>query len=263
MPAQLIRSPLAVTLDVWKALFLREAVARISADRVAWLWLILEPASHVVLMMLVFAGFRHRAIAGADPALFIMLGVLGFFLSRNVMIRGMEGVAANKVLFAYRQVKPVDTVLVRAGVEGLVVLVITVLMLVGAGLLGYPVLPADPGGALAALVMLWMAGLGLGLVLSVAGHLVPELARIARLLTTPLYFLSAVLYPSVALPHGLREVLLANPFVHGLESLRRAFMPGYQVPPGLDLAYLAAFGLVTVCLGLALHVRYRTRLIAK
>jgi len=34
---------LRVTFSVWKAMFLREAVARLSAGRAAWLWLLLEP----------------------------------------------------------------------------------------------------------------------------------------------------------------------------------------------------------------------------
>ena len=61
-----VRSPLAVTFGVWKALFLREAVYRIAQDRIAWLWLILEPVAHVALMMWVFTGFSHMVIAGAD-----------------------------------------------------------------------------------------------------------------------------------------------------------------------------------------------------
>ena len=80
-------------------------------------------------------------------------------------------------------------------------------------------------------------------------------------LINPVYFLSAVMYPSVALPYAMREILLLNPMVHAIESLRLAFMPTYQIPQGIDLAYPAGFALLLILLGLALHIRYQYELV--
>jgi capsular polysaccharide transport system permease protein len=246
---------------VWKALFLREALSRLAQDRIAWALLIVEPLTHVVLLMWVFSiGFRQRVLAGADVGIFIMLGILGFFLVRNIMNRALDAIDASEALFAFRQIKPVDTILVRAVLEGLLVCVLFLVMLGGAGMLGYPIYPADPLGALQAVGALWLAGLGLGLVLSVLGNLVAELARMVRLLFTPLYFFSAVVYPSAMIPPTMRDALLVNPIVHGLESLRLAFMPAYRVPPGIDLGYLVEFAVVAIFLGLALHIHFKSRL---
>ncbi len=256
-----LRPPFTVTIAVWKALFLREALSRLAQDRIAWALLIVEPLFHVSLLMWVFvSGFRQKAIAGADVGVFIMVGILGFFLVRNMMNRAMEAINASEALFAFRQVMPVDTVLVRAVLEGVLVLVLFLVMFTGGALLEYPVYPADLLGALRALGALWLAGLGLGLVLSVVGNLVEEFARLVRLLFTPLYFFSAVIFPLAILPPAIRDILLLNPIVHGLESLRVAFMPGYQVSPGIDLSYLLTFSVVLIFLGLALHIQYRSRL---
>jgi capsular polysaccharide transport system permease protein len=255
------RPPLTVTITVWKALFLREALSRLAQDRIAWALLIVEPLFHVVLLMWVFSvGFRQRVIAGADVGVFVMVGILGFFLVRNVMNRAMDAIDASEALFAFRQVKPVDTVLVRAVLEGLLVLVLFLVMFAGGAMLKYATYPADLLGALQALGALWLAGLGLGLVLSVLGNLVAEFARMVRLLFTPLYFFSAVIYPTSILPQALRDVLLVNPIVHGLETLRVAFMPRYHVPPEIDLGYLVAFAGVLIFLGLALHIHFRVKL---
>ncbi len=259
-----LRSPLAVTLGVWRALILREAVARLSQDRIAWLWIFVEPIAHIALLMWVFAiGLRTRTVAGADVALFILLGVQGFFLARSIMMRGMDAVESGGSLYAFRQLKPVDTVIARSVTEGLLALVLLGLMLVGAALFGLPVLPADPLGALAALGALAGLGLGLGLTFSVLGKLVPEFGRLVRLLVTPLYLFSGVLFPSVVVPVTMREVLLFNPFIHGIEALRLAFMPAYQLPPGIDLAYPAAWGVVFVFLGLALHTRFQSSMVGE
>lgn len=256
-----LRSPLTVTIAVWKALFLREALSRLVQDRIAWALLVVEPLFHIVLLMWVFSvGFRQRVLAGADVGVFVMLGILGFFLVRNIMTRAIDAISASEALFAFRQIKPVDTVLVRAVLEGLLVCVLFLVMFAGAAIFWHPIYPADFLGALQALGALWLAGLGLGLVLSVPGNLVAEFARMVRLLFTPLYFFSAVIYPSVNIPPALRDILLFNPIVHGLESLRVAFMPAYRVPPGIDLGYLVACAVVMIFMGLVLHIHFKNKL---
>jgi capsular polysaccharide transport system permease protein len=259
-----VRPPLTVTLAVWRALFLREALSRLAQERIAWFWLIVEPLVHVALLMWVFSvGFRQRVIAGADVGIFMMLGVLGFFCVRNVITRSMDAIDASEALYAFRQIKPVDTVLVRTVVEGMLICILFITMFAGAGMFGYPVVPADPQGALLALLVLWLIGVGLGLVLSVLGNLVPEVGRTLRLMMTPLYFFSAVIFPSIVVPHGMRDILLINPIVHALEGLRLAFMPTYLVPPGINLVYPLQCAVVMIFLGLALHIALRNRLITE
>ncbi len=259
-----IRSPLAVTLTVWKALFLREALTRLTRERLAWVWLLIEPIAHVVLLMWIFTvGLRTRVVAGADVAIFIMLGILGFFLVRNLMNRSVDAVAASDALYAYRQVKPVDTVIARAAVEGVLMCLLFAVIFFGAGMAGHPIRPADPLGALQALGALWLTGLGLGLVLSVLGNLFTEVGHMVRLLLTPMYFLSGVIIPTSTLPQSIQEILIYNPILHGLESLRIAFMPLYHVPPGIRLGYLVEFAVLMIFLGLALHIRYKSALMER
>ena len=248
-------------LAVWKALFLREMITRISQDRLAWVWMIFEPLAHIALLAWLFTvGIRSRVIAGADTIVFIMLGILGFFLVRNIMNRGMDAVDSSDNLYAFRQIKPVDTVFVRALTGAFIECLIFLAIFAAAGLLDHPIYPADPLGAMLALGALWLLGFGLALSLSIPATLVPEFGRMVRLLTTPFYFFSAVIFPSVKMPMFVRDIFLLNPILHGLESLRLAFMPTYLVPPGISLLYVYACALSLVFLGLVLHVRYRTHL---
>jgi hypothetical protein len=46
-----VRSPASITWAVWKALFLREAVARLFAGRAAWRWILVEPVGQLVLQI--------------------------------------------------------------------------------------------------------------------------------------------------------------------------------------------------------------------
>jgi capsular polysaccharide transport system permease protein len=259
-----LRSPLAVTLQVWRALFLREAVARLARNPAEWFWVLAEPIGHIALLMWLFViGFRQKHIVGGDVSVFIMLGVVAFFLPRNLLNHAIAAVGRGEALYGYRQVKPVDTVIARAGLESLLWCVMLAVIWAGAALFGFPVALADPVRALAALGGLWLAGIGLALTFSVLANLNAQIGHLVRMLMGPLYLFSAVFYPSARVPITMRDTLLLNPMVHGIESLRLAFMPGYQVPSGIDLLYLYKFAVVMIFLGLALHARFQDFLRAR
>ena len=85
----------------------------------------------------------------------------------------------------------------------------------------------------------------------------------AGMVFRPLYFLSGVMYPASAIPPAYQSWLLLNPIVHGIETVRTGFFPQYYTIPGVSMGYLLGFAMFTVCLGLALHVRFATRLVAQ
>ncbi|MDT4808428.1 Polysialic acid transport protein KpsM [compost metagenome] len=258
-----VRSDVSVAVSVWKALFLREATGRLAGGRAAWLWILLEPAAHIVFLMVVFGVIRHQVRQDANIEVFVLVGVWGFFLVRNIAQRGMDAISANQSLFSYRQVQPVDTVLVRATVEAFLYVIVGAVLLLALALLDIDVRPADPLLVMWSAFLLWAFGLGLGLMLSVIGTLLPELGKLIRIAFTPLYFLSAVMYSVSSLPLGMRNVVLVNPITHGLEAMRSGWFAAYRGEAHISLGFLAFCALVTVFLGLALHMRYATRLTAQ
>ncbi len=255
------RSSVAITLAVWKALFLREAISRISGGRAAWLWLLLEPVAHLTIMMVMISTIRKRVMPDIDFALFLAIGILSYNLFRTTATRSMAAISANRALFAYRQVKPIDVVLVRAFLEGAIQLFVGLVMFGGMSLFGFDVVPSDPLTMLWIFALLWIFGTGLGLILSVGSTLVPEIGRVANLCFIPLYFLSGVLFSPALLPSPLREVLLLNPLMQGLELLRGAFSSSYHVASSIDAFYLLSFALASLFFGLALNVRFASRLV--
>ncbi len=254
------RSALAVTWASARALFFREVLTRVTGSRGAWVWLLLEPMAHVAFLMTVFGFVFHRTIAGIDGALFVMTGLLGFFLFRNTATRAMGAISANQALFTYRQIRPIDTVLVRSAVELIVSLTCAMVLVLGALLLGYEALPSDALYAGSAWAGLWLLGLGLGLVLSALEALVPEVGKLVALMMTPLYFASGVMLPANAIPQPWRDVFLANPVMQGLECLRAGWFAGYHEASAAALSDVFTCGLLALALGLALHLRFADRL---
>lgn len=257
------RSALSITLSAWQALMLRESLSRLFSRRAAWVWLLLEPAVHVAFLGFLFSTIRVRQIGGIETVLWIMLGMLGFFLFRRSGTQASNAINANRSLFAYRQVKPVDTVLVRALLEGVLMLAVSTFILAVASLFGIRVIPSDPLAVMEAVFGLWLLGLGFGLVASVLKELVDELGNIIDMVMMPMYLISGVIVPLSAIPYPYRDWLLLNPVAHGLEALRLGFAPYYHAVPELSISYLYACALVLVFFGLALHARYAKRLVTQ
>lgn len=256
------RTPWQVTRSVWYAMFMREAVSRTMADRMGWFWMIFEPAAMVGVMIFIRSFIRgsNQLIVNADFIPWMIVGMMGFFLVREGMTRGLGAINASQALFAYRQVQPVDGVLVRNFVEGMLRTFIFLLFIAGGLLLGLDIFPDNSLRALFFWFSLWCLGLGLGLVFSVLGTLVPEVGKIVQVISLPLMILSGVILPLNHLPHYLLEYLMLNPIVHGLELLRQGFFEHYHMVHGTSASYLWLFILALNALGLLLHIRYRDQL---
>lgn len=256
------RSSWQITRSVWYALFLRESVARTTADRMAWFWMLAEPIAMVVIMVLIRAvAFGNgRYIVGADFIPWLIVGLFGFHLFRDNMMRSIGAVDSNKGLFSYRQVKPIDSVFVRCYLEGVLKSFVFVLFIIGGVLLELELLPADPLWAVYSWICMWLLGAGAGLTLSALSRLIPEIGRIVKITSFPLLIISGVIFPLNFLPHDIQQYLLYNPIVHGLENLRMSFFPAYRPIGGVNLLYMWYWILCLTALGMALHIRFEAKL---
>jgi len=75
-----MRSAFSITLDVWRAIFLREALDRLFGMRAAWFWLLIEPIFHIGFIAVVWSLIRRHVASGTDIAVWITIGMLAFFL---------------------------------------------------------------------------------------------------------------------------------------------------------------------------------------
>lgn len=255
-----MNGPFTNTLHVWHALFLREALDRFFGSRAGWAWLVIEPAAHIAFFSAVWGIMRRNSMGGVDVAMWIILGMLSFFLFRRTAVQALHALDCNRVFFAFRQVRPFDATLIRAAVEAFSMTLISIFILAVAALLGVNVIPDDPLKVIAALALLWLFGLGYGLVTSACMRLVPDSGHIFQILMMPLYFISGVIMPLSIIPHPYREWMLVNPLVHGLELVRMGFFSNYHT---LDVSfgYLCVWVLAFLALGLALYRVLETRLV--
>lgn len=257
------RNPLAVSFAVWRAIFLREALDRLFDMRFAWFWLLAEPVMHIGFLAFVFSVIRVRTIGNADVVVWIIVGMLAFFLFRRTAVQVTHAVDSNRPLFTYRQVKPFDPAIARAVLEGFLMAIISLIILGAAALLGHETFPVDALLVMQAVFGLWLFGVGYGLIASVLMELVPEMEHVLKILMMPLYLISGVIWPLANIPIPYRDILMINPIAHGLELARLGFIPYYHAVPGLSMPYLYAWGVISVFFGLILYRRFAIQLVMR
>ncbi|SEF11774.1 capsular polysaccharide transport system permease protein [Burkholderia sp. WP9] len=268
-----VRTPLEVTVSVWRAMFLREALDRLFEARAAWLWLLVEPIIYISVHAFGLETFHVHQVGGMSINMWIIAGFVGFLLWRRTWTQVLHGIDCNRAFFAYRQVKPFDVAIVRAVLELFLMLPISIIIVALAILAGHAMtrdllnpawLPADPLLVMATTVGLWLLGLGLGLVTSAAMHFVPELDHVFKLLYLPLYYVSGALLPiALYVPAPYQYFFVANPVVNGLELMRQGFLPSYHALEGVSLGYLYAWALGLILVGLTLYRRFSRKLVMR
>lgn len=256
------RSPTQVQRAVLVALVIRELRARVQGRWLGLLWMLFEPLAHIMVVLALF-GFRHHvASANVEFPVFLVTGLLPFFMFRNLARRLPSAITSNRGLYAYRQVKPIDALVARAAVEIALYSAVYVSALMLLGWLGYHWLPIEPLELVLTVSVLLVLGIGLGLLFSVLVHNRPKVETVIGMLFMPLYLLSGVIFPLHTLSPDIREWLLWNPVLHLIDLARQHFIPNVQPLPGVNLAYPAQFALVVAALALALYRLNRHALVS-
>ncbi|HSV68801.1 MAG TPA: ABC transporter permease [Methylibium sp.] len=256
------RTPWQIQRAVVFALFMRELKGRVGHQWLGLLWTLVEPVVHVVVVLLMFVYLRHVTRANVELPVYLVTGLLPFFMFRNLALRCADAVTQNRGLFAYRQVKPIDTIVSRALLELSVYSAVYLLLLAGLAWLGFTVWPARPLPLAAMSLVLIALGGALGLVLAIVTHERPRLRSLVGMAFLPLYLMSGVIIPLDRVPAAYLEWLMLNPVLHLVELSRAGFIAYYPPLPGATLAYPAAVALGLAALGMNLYRVQRRELLA-
>lgn len=260
-PQRRKRSSFAIQRTVVFALFVREIKTRFGGRWTGVVWVLLEPLAHMAVLMTMFATVRHLVSPGIDYPVFLITGLMPFIIFRSVAFRLMEAIDANRGLFAYRQVKPMDTLVSRALLEVLVQSSVYIVALATIAWLGMDVLPARPLELIGASALVVALGFSLGLFLAVSTHGTPRVRVFIRICAGPLYLLSGVVMSVQALPTYIRDWLLWNPGLHLVELSRSGFFPQYRVLEGITPLYPLGLTVLFLTLGLSLYRVRRQQLV--
>ena len=246
------RSGLEVQQAVIKALFMREIKTRFGKYRLGYLWAVLEPAAHLMVMVGIFGYVMHRTMPDISYHVFLVNGIIPYFIFSDVTNRSISAIEANQGLFNYRPVKPIDTVIARSLLEFFIYLFVYVTLMTILWMLGEDIIFPN----VTMLILIWglllIFSASIGVIFMVIGNLFPETEKFLPIIIKPFYFISCVMFPLHAVPKDYWGFLLWNPIVHIVELTRGTVVTGYSSEE-VSLNYLFIVTLVVLFIGVILY----------
>ena len=259
-----LRSPLKIFFAVERALFLREMDMKISVGKSGLFWTFVEPFMQVFVFISIHVAISKNTVnSGYDHAVFMASGFIAFNLFKNILNSSTGAFTANKGLFAYKQVKPVDTLLARVLVNLFLTAVVIILFLIVGFLLGYTdLLPKNPPMIFLGVLWLVIFSVGMGLLAAVGNTFFISVGKFLGIISFVLLIFSAIFFPIVSLPPLAQDLLLYNPLVHFMEMIHGYYLHGLD-DRFVDYTYMLYWTVIPLFLGLWFYQKLEKRIISE
>ncbi len=255
------RSSFTIFKSVVWALFLREIQTRFGSQKLGYFWAIFD----AMLMVLIFAGLKssisENSMPGVDFPVFLASGFLAFFLWRNILNKSMGAFDSNAALFNYIQVKPIDTIITRFLIEILVTTMATLVFLAIGLYFDFNISVKNFNMVILAVVWLALFAFSLGLFSAIMSTFYETYAKIINVITTPMLFISALMYTVDSLPPLLREIILYNPLVHFIEMIHGNYFSVLDTKY-VDYQYMLYWTFIPLFLALYFYTRAEKKIIS-
>ncbi len=242
---------LSSTFRLWLALILRDIRTRRGPSRLTFLLALIEPLGQLAVVYIVFRALGRRSDYGPSLFLFLMTGVLPYFLFTHIVSRIMSAIRVAYPLQPLGVVTVVDVAIAQLVVETLTVMIIGMALFYAAIELDIPgAVPQDPIQLGISTGVMALTAFGVGLFNAAVALHFTFYRMIWTLIARSLIFFSNVFFVADFLPAYVRDWLWWNPLLHGVIWFRTGV---YQFYPHLTLSYAYAlyWCLGAVLIGLA------------
>ncbi|TWT10686.1 ABC transporter permease [Reyranella sp. CPCC 100927] len=245
------------------AVMLREARTRFGRARLGYLWAIVEPIGHLLTLGVVFSALNQAPPpVGTNLFLYYVTGLLPYLMFAHVSTELMVSTRNNSSLLQLPAIRIFDAITARALLHLVTEVLVGVIIFTMAVMLGEQGLPADLLTTAAAVLCLWALATGIGISNMVISEFWTSWDTIYAAIVRLLYFASGLYYSPISMPASLREILLWNPVLQGVEWFRSGFYQSYE-PHWLDIPYTLNCAIGVLLLGLLLEKAARPSLMKR
>ncbi|EAK7207249.1 ABC transporter permease [Campylobacter jejuni] len=255
-------------LNVIHALFFRELKTRFGKNRhLGYIWVVGEPMSVVLLVTIigtVIREYHHQVMPeGISIFMFLISGIMPFFMFRSIVTQLMNGIGANLSLFAYKPVKPIHVFIARTLLEFCIYFVIFITVLFFAGwFFRLDVFPVHLLGVLFCIFLLICSAFALGICFAIVWHFVESLRTLLAYFSIVFYWSSGIIFPTWLTPRPLLDIFYYNPLLHIFELLRFNFFENYPLQDEYSYFYAIFWILLVLFIGLFIYYYNRQALTA-
>jgi capsular polysaccharide transport system permease protein len=235
------RSSLQMQFRVIRALILREIITRYGRHNIGFLWLMLEPISFTIGVVVLWS-LTHRGHGfQVEITPFVVTGYSNLLLWRTCSFRGLKAIEPNRSLLHHRQVTIQDIFISRMSLELAGVTASFVFLMISMITLGLIDRPNNSCLILCGwLLMCWFAAC-LGTILGCLSEISESVEKLWHPMSYFLLAVSGTFFMVEWLPKAVQDIVLWVPMIHPNEMMRSGYW-GLKVKVHYDLKYM-----VTVC----------------
>lgn len=265
---EVLRTPWQVMTASVSCLVIRDIQKKfISSQRtirsMGFLWIFFQPMLHVALWVIIRAVMGIKGSGGLPMPIFILLGAIPFLLTLTIISQSTTRILAERGLYMFRQIKPVDVVIALVVSEFMIIMVTYVLMLAILWWFGIHWQLCRPLLFFEALFCFFLFLMGATMIFSVLGFFFVLVRRLIIVVTRMLYIFSGVFFPASLIPEAARPIFMANPLFQFIEISRESFSTVLPHVMFSDLTYLWKCGLTSLFLGLMAQVAFRQKIMVE
>lgn len=255
------RKPIHIFFAVQKALFLRELGMRFSTSKMGLFWTFAEPFMQVLMFVFIHALIFSSNNSGIDMSAFFALNFTAFNMFKNITTKSIGAFKANHLLFIYKQVKPIDTILARVSVEIFITMMIISLFVSIGFYFDFDMTIKNIPMTTLGFVWLIFFSIGLGLFLAIADTYCPSVGKIFTISSMLLMFGSAIFYSISMVPLKIQDFLLLNPLTHFMEIIHGFYF--YSLDDQfVDYQYILLWTVSFLFIGLWLYRHLEEKIIS-
>lgn len=246
---------------VIRALILRETKTLYGDQHLGFLWAFIEPLILLGPLFIIFkgSGIEKSLPFGMTIPGFILTGEGAWYLFLSSVIKLVPAVRSNRALLTFPQVTPLDCLVARGLLNGMVklttffvlVMIFRIFNIIGP-IYSYALL-------IQGLLTGWAFGFGLGLLWASLIIEFPSTEHFIAGLMRLLIFVSGVFFTIDMVPLEFKRFFLLNPMLHFVEITRRSFCPAYT-HNGITILYPFTVAVVLIFLGLVMERVMRPRI---
>jgi capsular polysaccharide transport system permease protein len=255
------RSSLKIFFAVQNALFLRELSMRFSSGRMGMFWTFFEPFFQIFIFVLIKMVLFGSGESSFDFAVFLALNFTAFNMFKNIVLKSIASFNANKALFLYKQVKPIDTIVARSMVEVFITAIIILIFVFLGFYFNFDMNIKDLTMVAIGFIFLIIFSFSFGLFMAVFTIFIESIPKLIGFFITALMFSSAVFYSLDILPMDLQSLLLYNPLTHFMEMIHGFYFHALN-DSLVSYNYILIWTLSLLYSGLWLYVKLEKRIIS-
>ena len=247
--------------DVIFALFAREIRVGFN-DKFGISWAVVQPVLFILALSFARGRMDGGETHGIPTFVFMAYGLIFVQVFLQTFMSAANAMKKNATLYAFRQVQPISAVIACGLFEILVKVFVILGLVLAMFLLNMEIKADDALSIIFYLLGLWLFTLSIGTLVGLIGFFIPEVIKVAQLMTRPFFFISGVFFSLKDIPQEYWWTLDWNPILHAIELSRAAAYQGYG-SEGVSETFLGLVVLTSLFFTLICYQRYWKQAISR